>query len=226
MLLEILTNYQLGLGKKLMPSDHLLSLDSNRQATPGGIIVNRVDTFMNLHRQIDQLEEMILESTPRFMGRTWVDEEKLCQQIDQVRLALPDSISKAEELLQNRQTIVTEAERHAEELVENAKRKAQMYLDESMLMRQAEQEANQLRRHTQEECDQLRREILEEVNQLRRQAQKELEANHQKVRLEAENLKVGADQYCDQSLITLETQLIDMLKVVQNGRRELRKPGG
>jgi len=208
-----------------MPSDHLISLDSNRQATPGGIIINRPDTFMNLHRQIDQLEEMILESTPRFMGRTWVDEEKLCQQIDQIRLALPDSIAKAEELLQNRQIIITESERHAEEVVENARRKAQILLDESMLMRQAEQESNQLRRQTQEECDQMRHQALEEVNQMRRQAQKDLEGNHQRVRAEAENLKVGADQYCDQSLITLETQLSDMLKVVQNGRRELRKPG-
>lgn len=208
-----------------MLSDHLLSLESNRQATPGGIIVNRVDTFMNLRRQIDQLEEMILESAPRFMGRTWVDEEKLCQQIDQVRLALPDSIAKAEELLHNRQAIVTEAERHAEEVVENAKRKAQMILDESMLMRQAEQEANLLRRQTQEECSELRREAIEESNQLRRQAQGELAMNHQRVKAETDTLKSGADEYCDQNLGTLESQLIDMLKIVQNGRRELRKPG-
>jgi cell division septum initiation protein DivIVA len=212
-----------------MLPDHL-SIDSHRNgngsnSTPGGVTINRVDAFMNLHRQLDQLEEMLLESGPRIMGRTLVNEEQLCEQIDQVRLALPESIAKAEEILDSRQQIIGEAEHYADEVVGNAKRQAQKILDESMIMRQAEQEANQLRRQTQDECEQLRRETLDEVNQMRRQAEKELDAIHQRIKAESAALERDADDYSDQSLGKLETQLIDMLKIVQNGRRELRKPG-
>lgn len=201
-------------------TDHL-----EAQATPGNIVVSRPENLDQIAHEIDLLEEMILESTPRIMGRNWVDEEKILEQIDKIRLAMPTSLTEAQLLLQNRLNIINAAERHADELVENAQRRAQMLLEDSLLIRQAEQEASQIRRRVQEECDLARREALDEINQMRRQAQKEVEQNYQRVKEDAENLKAGADQYCEQSLVTLETQLIDMLKIVQNGRRELRKSG-
>ncbi|MDX1978050.1 MAG: hypothetical protein SFT94_10290 [Pseudanabaenaceae cyanobacterium bins.68] len=202
-------------------TDHLES-----PTTPGNIVVSRPENLGQLSQEIDLLEEMILESTPRFMGRNWVDEDKICQQIDKVRLAMPASISEAQALLQSRLNILSAAEHHADELVQTAQRRAQMLLEDSLLIRQAEQEANQIRRRVQEECDLARREAMDEVNHMRRQAQKELDLNYQRVKEDAETLKAEADQYCEQSLVTLETQLIDMLKIVQNGRRELRKSGG
>ncbi len=182
----------------------------------------RADYYMSLHKELDHLEEMVLESGPRVMGHTVIDEEKLCQQIDRVRLSVPESIAKAEEILLYKQDLVTEAQQYAEDLIKSAELRASQLLEESVIIRQAEQEANQIRRELQEECEQVRSQTLNEVNQMRRQAQKDLDLLHQRVTGEVQDMQRGADEYSDRVLGNLETQLIDMIKIVQNGRKELR----
>lgn len=182
----------------------------------------RADYYMSLHKELDQLEEMVLESGPRVMGHTVIDEEKLCQQIDQVRLSVPESIAKAEEILHYKQELIADAQQYVEDLIKSAELRASQLLEESIIIRQAEQEANQIRRQLQEECEQVRSQTLMEVNQMRRQAQKDLDMLHQKVTGEVQDMQRGADEYSDRVLGNLETQLIDMIKIVQNGRKELR----
>ncbi len=169
-------------------------LASNRQ------LVDRAEYYMNLHKELDKLEEMLLESGPRVMGRTMIDEEKICRQIDQVRISTPESISKAEEILQYKQDIIAEAEQYAGEVVTAAEMRATKILEESGIMRQAEQEANQLRRRTQEECEELRQQTIAEINQMRRQAQKEWESMRQQVNAEVAEMHNGADEYSDRIL--------------------------
>ncbi|NJK59235.1 MAG: ATP synthase F0 subunit B [Oscillatoriales cyanobacterium SM2_1_8] len=185
----------------------------------------RADGFLALHRELDRLEEMLLDSGPRIMGRTVIDEERVCQQIDRVRLNLPQAIAKAEELLQMRQEILEDAERYAEQIEASAKARAERMLEESGILRQAEQEAERLRRTVHQECEELRQQTLEEVNQMRRQTQKEIDALRQRIAAESDDIQRGADEYSDRSLATLEMQLIEMLKIVQNGRKELRRHG-
>ncbi|MBD2175401.1 hypothetical protein H6F42_00545 [Pseudanabaena sp. FACHB-1998] len=180
------------------------------------------DYYMSLHKELDHLEEMVLESGPRVMGHTVIDEEKLCQQIDRVRFSVPESIAKAEEILIYKQDLIAEAQQYAEDLIKAAELRASQLLEESLIIRQAEQEADQIRRELQEECDQMRSQTLNEVNQMRRQAQKDLDNLHQRVTTEVQDMQRGADEYSDRVLGNLESQLIDMIKIVQNGRKELR----
>jgi len=184
--------------------------------------VVKADYYMSLHKELDQLEEMVLESGPRVMGHTVIDEEKLCQQIDRVRLSVPESIAKAEEILLYKQDLVAEAQQYAEDLIKSAELRASQMLEDSVIIRQAEQEANQIRRELQAECEQVRSLTLAEVNQMRRQAQKDLDMLHQRVTGEVQDMQRGADEYSDRVLGNLESQLIDMIKIVQNGRKELR----
>ena len=182
----------------------------------------RADYYMSLHKELDHLEEMVLESGPRVMGHTVIDEEKLCQQIDRVRLSVPESIAKAEEILLYKQDLVAEAQQYAEDLIKSAELRASQLLEESAIIHQAEQEASQIRRELQEECEQVKSQTLNEVNQMRRQAQKDLDLLHQLVTGEVQDMQRGADEYSDRVLGNLESQLIDMIKIVQNGRKELR----
>jgi cell division septum initiation protein DivIVA len=185
-------------------------------------LTDRAEFYMNLHRELDKLEEMLLESGPRVAGRTMINEEKICRQIDQVRVSIPESIARAEEILQYKQEIIAEAENYAEEVEANTQMRAAKMLEESVILRQAELEAGQLRRRVQEECDELRMQTLNEINQMRRQAQKEWDTLRQQVNTEAEEMQRGADNYSDRILGNLEGQLFEMLKIVQNGRKELR----
>jgi cell division septum initiation protein DivIVA len=184
--------------------------------------IQRADYYMSLHKELDHLEEMVLETGLRVMGHTVIDEEKFCQQIDRVRLSVPESIAKAEEILLYKHDLVAEAQQYVEDLIKAAELRASQLLEESMIIRQAEQEATQIRRQLQAECEQVRSQALAEVNQMRRQAQKDLDMLHQRVTGEAQDMQRGADEYSDRVLGSLETQLIDMIKIVQNGRKELR----
>lgn len=184
--------------------------------------IQRADYYMSLHKELDHLEEMVLETGLRVMGHTVIDEEKFCQQIDRVRLSVPESIAKAEEILLYKQDLVDEAQQYVEDLIKSAELRASQLLEESVIIHQAEQEAAQIRRELQTECEQVRSQTLAEVNQMRRQAQKDLDVLHQRVTGEAQDMQRGADEYSDRVLGSLETQLIDMIKIVQNGRKELR----
>lgn len=187
-----------------------------------GVPVQRSDYYMSLHKELDELEVMVLDSSLRLMGHTVIDEEKLCQQIDRVRLSVPESIAKAEEILLYKQDLVAEAQQYAEDLIKSAELRASQMLEESLIIRQAEQEASQIRRELQQECEQLRAQTLNEVSQMRRQGQKDLDSLHQRVTSEVQDMQRGADEYSDRVLGNLESQLIDMIKIVQNGRKELR----
>jgi len=196
------------------------SNNGNYNGSPAPVL--RADYYMSLHKELDHLEEMVLESGPRVMGHTVIDEEKLCQQIDRVRLSVPESIAKAEEILLYKQDLVAEAQQYVEDLIKSAELRASQLLEESLIVRQAEQEANQIRRELQAECEQIRAQTLNEVNQMRRQAQKDLDGLHQRVTGEVQDMQRGADEYSDRVLGSLESQLLDMIKIVQNGRKELR----
>jgi len=194
----------------------------NGAIASGALPAPRADYYMSLHKELDHLEEMVLESGPRVMGHTVIDEEKLCQQIDRVRLSVPESIAKAEEILLYKQDLIAEAQQYVEDLIKSAELRASQLLEESVIIRQAEQEANTIRRELQTECEQVRAQTLNEVNQMRRQSQKDLDILHQRVTGEVQDMQRGADEYSDRVLGNLESQLIDMIKIVQNGRKELR----
>jgi len=196
------------------------SNNGNYNGSPAPL--TRADYYLSLHKELDHLEEMVLESGPRVMGHTVIDEEKLCQQIDHVRLSVPESVAKAEEILLYKQELIAEAQQYAEDLIKSAELRASQLLEESLIIRQAEQEASQIRRELQEECEQVKAQTLNEINQMRRQAQKDLDLLHQRVTGEVQDMQRGADEYSDRVLGNLETQLIDMIKIVQNGRKELR----
>jgi len=201
------------------------NLPSNRKssAVTGADSVSRAVNFMALQGELDRLEDMVLEGGPRIFGHTVIDEEKICRQIDQIRAVIPESIAKAEEILQYKEELIADAQQYVEQLLKKAQHDAQRLVEESAIMRQAELEATQLRRRTQEDCDQLRFQTMQEVEQMRRQAQHDLEVLHKQVMHEVETMQRDADDYTDQTLASLESQLLDMLKIVQNGRHSLRR---
>jgi len=201
------------------------NLPTNRKTSPitGVDPGTRAGNFMALQGELDRLEDMVLEGGPRVFGHTVIDEEKICRQIDQIRAAIPESIAKAEEILQYKEELIADAQQYVEQLLKKAQNDAQRLVEESVIVRQAELEATQLRRRTQEDCDQLRFQTMQEIEQMRRQAQNELEMLHKQVMHEVETMQRDADDYTDQTLARLESQLLDMIKIVQNGRHSLRR---
>ncbi|HIK44459.1 MAG TPA: hypothetical protein IGR64_06165 [Leptolyngbyaceae cyanobacterium M65_K2018_010] len=178
---------------------------------------------MDIQQALNQLEELIL-SSPRvpFTGRTLIDEDQLLDQLDAIRLNLPPAFRQAVQILQQRHTLLDEAERYAQDLVVAAERQAAQILDELGIVRQAEQIAHQLKAQAQADCDQLRSQVQADIEQMKLQAQQEWEALRQNALAEQAMIQQEADAYADQVLSQVEHQLSQMLRVIENGRQHLQ----
>ncbi len=181
---------------------------------------------VNIQRELNRLEEIVLDS-PRIplSRRTLIDEEHFLEQLDLVRLSLPEAFHQAEELLRHKEEILVQSEQYAQDIIEQAEHRATEILNEMGILRQAELEADQIRQRVQAECEAARDQTIADIERMRQQAQQELEAMQQQAMGECEEIQRGADDYADRVLSDMERKLADMLRVIRNGRGQLGTPG-
>ncbi|QLE55932.1 DivIVA domain-containing protein [Nostoc sp. TCL26-01] len=178
---------------------------------------------VDIQQELDHLEEIILSSfRVPLTGRTLVDEEKLLEQLDYIRVSLPAVFQEAAAIIEQKQEILLEAEEYGQQLVDAAQAKRAQILAESDIVRQAQQEAEQLRRQVQQECEEMMKETLNEIDRKRRACQQELEEMRQTAIAHAQDIENGADEYADHVLEGIEQDIKDMLRIITNGRQQLR----
>ncbi|WP_181256664.1 DivIVA domain-containing protein [Merismopedia glauca] len=187
--------------------------------------VERVN--LEIQAELDRLEEMILEC-PRLpiVGKTLVDEDKLLDTLDQIRLNLPAVFRKAEAITHHKEEIFRQAEQYAREIVETAEKRAEEILDELGLVRRAELEVQDIRQRVQEECESLQKQTLSEIAMMRLQAQQEIEQMRQIAIAEREDIQNQADEYADRVLASIEENLQSITAVVRGGREQLQEDLG
>ncbi|MDM9384766.1 DivIVA domain-containing protein [Chlorogloeopsis sp. ULAP01] len=179
---------------------------------------------IDIHQELNHLEEIILASLHIPLTQyTLVDEEKLLEQLDFVRLSLPPAFQQAAEILIHKEEIILQAEEYGQQIVEAAQAKRAQILDNSEILKQAEREASELRRQVQQECEAMMQETLEDIDRKRRQCQQEIEEMRRTAIAEAQAIQDGADEYADSVLQNIEEQLHDMLRIVRNGRHQLQQ---
>jgi len=152
-----------------------------------------------------------------------IDEEKLLGQLDFVRVSLPSMFKEALLVLEQREEIIRAAQDYGEKIVEAAQIQRSQILAESDIIRYAEREAEQMRRQVQQECDALLQEALTDIERKRRTCQQELEEIRQSAIAQAAEIEDGADKYADRVLENIEQDLRDMLRIITNGRQQLRR---
>ena len=185
-------------------------------------VVQQVPDTIDIQQEINHIEELILDSTHiPFIGKTIVDEEMILQQLDLVRLNLPDAFDKANAIIDRKQKIIEDAENYARGVIEEAQRRAAQILDQLGIIQQAQREAAQIRGEVQQECETIQRNTIAEIKYLRAQAEQELSQMRQITMTECQDLQEGADQYADGVLTHIEQELGQMLNIVRNGRQQL-----
>ncbi|HLP87270.1 MAG TPA: DivIVA domain-containing protein [Nostocaceae cyanobacterium] len=178
---------------------------------------------VDIQQELNRLEELILYGLRiPLTGRTIVDEEKLLEQLDFIRLSLPSVFQEAMEILAHKEEILLEAEEYGQQVVEAAQSKRAQILAESDIIRQAEREADQMRRQVQQECEAMMQETMAEIEHQRRACQQELEEVRKEAIAQAQEIEDGADQYADNVLENIEQDLKEMLRIITNGRQQLR----
>jgi predicted GNAT family acetyltransferase len=171
---------------------------------------------------IDRLEETILNS-PRvpLTGKTMVDEEELLEQLDTIRLNLPEVVTTAKEILQYKEQIISETQQQVQQILAEANQRAYQVANELGIIDRSEQEADRMRQITISECEQLRQKTTLELERVRHHSLQEMERMRQQVTIECQEIQDGADEYADRILHNMEYQLTDVLQAIQRGRKRL-----
>ena len=178
---------------------------------------------VDIQQELNRLEEIVLSSLRiPLTGRTLVDEDKLLEQLDFVRLSLPTVFQEALDILAQKDEILLEAEEYGQQVVDVAQAKRAQILAESDIVRQAQREADQLRRQVQQDCEAMMQETLTEIERKRRACQQELEEMRQTAIAQAQEIEDGADKYADNVLGNIEQDIQEMLTIITNGRKQLR----
>jgi vacuolar-type H+-ATPase subunit H len=173
---------------------------------------------------IQQLEETILNSPHvPLTGKTMVREEELLEQLDLIRLSLPEVVATAQEIIAYKEQLISEAYQQVQQILADANQRAYQVTNELGIIERSEQEARQMRQVVIAECDQLKHQALLEAKVLRDRNLQELERLRNQVTVECEQIQDSADEYADGILQNMEKQLADILQSIQRGRQRLNQ---
>lgn len=176
-----------------------------------------------IQQELDRLEEMILASPHIPMTRrTLVDEEQFLDRLDLIRSLLPALLQQAQAVVVQKQEILLQAEQEAGEIIQAAQAQAAQIIDRTTIVQQADLSARQLQQQVQQECLLAQEQNLLQIERLRQEAERQIERLRQEAIAEAEEIQRGADDYADAVLNKLAYQLSEALRIIYNGRRQLR----
>jgi hypothetical protein len=101
---------------------------------------------MDILHLIDRLEEILNESRPfPFTHNVIVDEDRVLDLIDQMRVAIPDEVKKAQSLLAQRDRILAQAQEEANRTLAIAREKSEQLVERDAIVQAAKAEAEQIK---------------------------------------------------------------------------------
>lgn len=114
---------------------------------------------MDILELVDRLEELFNASRGiPFTRSVVVDEERMLELIDQMRVTIPEEVRKAQQLLAQRERILAQAKEEARRTIQMAQQKRDEMLAEHTLVEAARQEADRIIAQAQAEAESIRRE--------------------------------------------------------------------
>ena len=121
---------------------------------------------MDILHLVDRLEELFNESRALwFTHNVVVDEDRMLDIIDQMRVSIPDEIKKAQQLLAQRDRILAQAQEEASRTVALAREKGDKLVDKDPVTQAAQTRADQIIAQARLESDQTKRDADDYVLQ-------------------------------------------------------------
>jgi len=100
---------------------------------------------MDILHLVDRLEELFNDSRPIWLTHSViVDEERMLDIIDQMRVAIPEEIKKAQQIITQRDRILAQAKEEANRTISLAREKAEKQLEDDELILAAKVKAEQI----------------------------------------------------------------------------------
>ncbi len=128
---------------------------------------------MNIEEILDQLDDLLDKSwtLPLTNGRTIVDDEKVRDLLNDIRLNLPAEMKQAKAIVNDRADILANARREAESIVRKAEDRARSMIAQETVVKQAQQKANEIMAQANQKSKELRTASQEYSDDLLKQSE-------------------------------------------------------
>jgi cell division septum initiation protein DivIVA len=112
---------------------------------------------MDILQLIDRLEELFNESKAVPLTRSvMVDEDRMLDIIDQMRIAIPEEVKKAQQLLGQRDRVLAQAQEEANRTLELARQKSDQLVTRDTVAQDAQRRADQIIAQSRLEAENIR----------------------------------------------------------------------
>jgi cell division septum initiation protein DivIVA len=119
---------------------------------------------MDILHLVDRLEELFNDSRPLpLTHNVLVDEDRMLEIIDQMRIAIPDEVKKAQQILSQRDRVLAQAQEEASRTVKLAKDKGEDIVARDAIVEAAQSRAEQIIAQARAEAETVRLEADEYV---------------------------------------------------------------
>ena len=113
---------------------------------------------MDILHLVDRLEELFNESRPiPLTNSVIVDEDRILDLIDQMRVTIPDEVKKSQQILSQRDRIIAQAEEKANRILALAHEKGEHLLQQSSLIQAAQIQADEVKSKSRSDAERARR---------------------------------------------------------------------
>src|SRR5512135_1222443 len=113
---------------------------------------------MDILQLIDRLEELFNEARAvPFTHNVVVDEDRMLEVIDQMRIVIPDEVKKAQQVLSQRDRFMAQAQEEADRTVALARDKAEQIAAKDNIVVEAQRRADQILAQARADADATRR---------------------------------------------------------------------
>lgn len=131
---------------------------------------------MDILQLIDRLEELFNESKSIPLPRNvMVDEDRMLDIIDQMRIAIPEEVKKAQQLLGQRDRVLAQAQEEANRTLDLARQKADQLTSKETVVQEAQRRTEQILAQARADADNTRADADDYVMRSLTQLQAELE---------------------------------------------------
>jgi hypothetical protein len=100
---------------------------------------------MDILQLIDRLEELFNDAKALpFTHNVVVDEDKMLELIDQMRIAIPEEVKKAQQVMAQRDRVMAQAQEEANRTLQIAREKADQMMQKDIIVQEAQRRSDQI----------------------------------------------------------------------------------
>jgi cell division septum initiation protein DivIVA len=119
---------------------------------------------MDILHLVDRLEELFNESRPiPFTHNVVVDEDRILEIIDQMRISIPEEVKKAQQVIAQRDRVLAQSQEEANRTINLAKQKADEFISRDAVSQAAQARAEQIIEQARADAEGVRRDADEYV---------------------------------------------------------------